>query len=362
MRLLPTRTCTPGMRLGRCIFSEEGIILLNENVELTQGLIQRLQQYGVDFVYIKDAVTDDIQIEDPLSGETRMKAITEIRTHYRAFMETTGQRKLSKSHVLGKAFGNVMKMILDDLNEKPGTMIMLMNMNVLNTYLYQHSLNVCVYTTMLGMVNGYSRDDLMTLGLGALLHDIGKTKINQALIQKPGRLTSEEFDEIKKHTEIGFRMLKDEPNMPLLSAHCAFQHHERENGSGYPRGIKGKEIHDYAKWIAVADSYDAMTTHRAHRLAMLPHQAMENLFAGVGTLYEQKKVALFRDNVAIYPLGLTVTLSSGERGVVVRINPAVPQRPVVRVLEGPDGEIFKAPYEVDLSSKLTVFVSKVDEH
>ncbi|CAG7641646.1 HD-GYP domain-containing protein [Paenibacillus allorhizosphaerae] len=361
MRLLPTRSCTPGMRLGKSIHSEEGVVLLNENVELTQGLIQRLKQYGVDFLYIKDDVTDDVKIEDPLSDETRLKALSEIRTHYRQFMEANSRSKFSKSHLLGRAFGNVMKMIVDDLSEKQGTLIMLMNMNVLNNYLYQHSLNVCIYTTMLGMVNGYSKDDIMTLGIGALLHDIGKTKINQDIIKKQGRLTAEEFAEVKKHAEIGYRLLKDEPNMPLLSAHCAFQHHEREDGSGYPRGIGGKDIHEYAKWIAVADSYDAMTTHRAHRLAMLPHQAMEVLFAGVGSLYEQKKVALFRDNVAIYPLGLTVSLSTGETGVVVGVNPTAPQRPVVRVLTGPGGERFSQPYEVDLSKHLTVFVTKVQE-
>ena len=361
MRLLPTRSCTPGMRLGKCIHNEEGIILLNENVELTQGLLNRLMQFGIDFLYIKDGATDDVKIEDPLSDETRLKALTEIRTHYRQFMEVNSRPKLSKGLVLGRAFGNVMKMIVDDLSEKQGTLIMLMNMNVLNNYLYQHSLNVCIYTTMLGMVNGYSKDEIMTLGIGALLHDIGKTKINQDIIKKQGRLTPEEFAEVKKHAEIGYRLLKDEPNMPLLSAHCAFQHHEREDGSGYPRGIKGNEIHDYAKWIAVADSYYAMTTHRPHRLAMLPHQAMEVLFAGVGTLYDQKKVALFRDNVAIYPLGLSVSLSTGETGVVVGINPTAPQRPVVRVLSGPDGEKLAQPYEVDLSTKLTVFVTKVLE-
>jgi len=94
---------------------------------------------------------------------------------------------------------------------------------------------------------------------------------------------------------------------------------------------------------------------------MLPHQAMELLFAGVGTLYEHKKVALFRDNVAIYPLGLSVELSTGERGVVVRINPAVPQRPTVRILEDVEGQRLTQPYDVDLSEKLTVFINHIDE-
>jgi len=349
------------MRLGKCIFSEEGIVLLNVGAELNEALIRRLQQFGIDYLYIADPVTEDVRISDPISDETRARAIQEVKTHFRSFMEKNSMSKVSKGQVLGRAFGNVMKMIIDDLSEnKPGTLIMLTNMNVMNNYLYQHSLNVCIYVTMLGMVNGYTRDQLMTIGMGALLHDIGLTKVPATLLNKAGRLSSEEYEEIKKHPELGFKLLKDEPNMPLLSAHCAFQHHEREDGSGYPRGVGSKDIHDYAKWIAVADSYDAMTTHRAHRTAMLPHQAMEILFAGVGTLYDQKKVALFRDNVAIYPLGVTVLLSSKEKGVVVGINPAVPQRPIIRVLEDADGQRLSQPYEVDLSEKLTLFIEQVE--
>lgn len=361
MRLLPTRSCQPGMKLAKPIFNEEGVVLLGKEVELSQNLIKRLQQLGIDYVYIHDPDTADLVISDPISDETRIRALKEIRGSFTKVLEETSTSKFTRNQQLGKTFTAIMQMLIDDLNSRENTVLMLMNMNILNNYLYSHSLNVCIYATMLGMVNGYSKNDLVTLGLGSLMHDIGKTKINLDLLKKPEKLTPEEFKELQKHTEHGFRLMKDEPNIPLLAAHCALSHHERIDGSGYPRGIKGNEIHDYAKWIAIADSYDAMTTHRAYRHAMLPHQAMEILFAGVETLYEQKKVASFRDNVAIYPLGLTVTLSTGEQGVVVGIDPASPQRPVIRVLLDPDGQKITQNYDVDLTRKLTVFVQKVNE-
>jgi HD-GYP domain-containing protein (c-di-GMP phosphodiesterase class II) len=359
VRLMPTRSCSPGMKLAKCIFNEEGLALLNEGFELTQVLITRLERLGVDFVYIQDTETSDLVVEDSISQETRVRALSELKVQYKKIMEESSKSKFSKNNFMGRAFANLIKMIMDDLDSREGTHIMLLNMNVLNNYVFNHSLNVCIYATMLGMANGYSREEIATLGMGALLHDIGKTKINQDLLKKPGPLSPEEFAEIQKHAELGFKILKDEPNMPLLAAHCAFQHHEREDGSGYPRGIKSKEIHDFAKMIAIIDSYDAMTTHRPYRLAMLPHQAMEILFSGVETKYDCKKVALFRDNVAIYPLGLSVKLSSGEKGVVVLINPAIPQRPKVRIFEDADGHKVTQPYEVDLSSQLTVFISEV---
>lgn len=360
MRLIPIRSCVPGMRLGKSIFNEEGVVLLNRHAELTQSLIGRLQHLGIDYVYIEDPLTDDIQAEDPISEETRRRALGELRTQFRSFMEQGSRPKLSRP-VLGKTFGSVMKMIIDDLSEHQETMIMLMNMNVWSQYLYQHSLNVSIYSTMLGMASGYSRDELMTLGMGALLHDFGKTQIDLALLDKPGQLTAEEFAEIKRHPELGFKLLKDEPNIPLLAAHCAFQHHERLDGSGYPRGLKGDDIHEYAKWIAIADSYDAMTSHRPYRRAMLPHQAMEALFSGVGHWYELSKVTMFRDHVALYPLGLTVKLNTGERGVVASIDSRAPQRPIVRIVETADGEKLSSPYEIDLAEKLTVFIVEVDQ-
>lgn len=361
MRLIPTASCRPGLRLGKPIYSDEGLVLLGQRVELTQHLIKRLQQLGIDYIYIEDPDTDDIEIREPISDETRLRAYNEIRATFRKVMEDSIRQKSSKSFYMGKAFVNVMSMIIDDLMANPGVITMLTNIFVTNTYLYRHSLNVAIYTTMLGIAHGYPRDDLMVLGLGALLHDIGKTQINLDILNKPGPLSEEEYNEVKKHAEYGFKLLKDEPGIPLLAAHCALQHHERLDGSGYPRGLKDKEIHDYAKWIAITDSYDAMTSHRPHRPAMLPHQAMEVLFSGVGTLYEHGKVAAFRDNVAIYPLGATVTLNTGEKGVVSRINPAIPQRPTVRVLYDADGQRVAQPYELELASRLTVMIESVGE-
>ncbi|MBT2287560.1 HD-GYP domain-containing protein [Paenibacillus albidus] len=345
------------MRLGKKIYNDEGLILLADGVELTDSLIKRLFLMDIGYVYIEDSITDDIVIPEMLQDETRNQALKIIR---KEFKQMSGASGITKGfYQLDKKFSKIMDSILGDLSTQEDPMIMLMDMHTADNYLYAHSLNVCLYTLVLGIAHGYSQEELHVIGMGALLHDIGKTQIPAKIVHKPGMLSDEEFRHMKAHTEIGYRILKDEPNIPLLAAHCALQHHERIDGSGYPRGLKGPEIHEYAKWLGVADSYDAMTSNRIYKKAMLPHQAVEALYVGSGTLYEQEHLELFRDRVIIYPMGLTVRLSNGESGVVVKIDPTTPHRPVVRVLTGPEGEKVP-PFERDLGTALSIVIVDVD--
>ncbi|GJM72514.1 hypothetical protein HMSSN036_47300 [Paenibacillus macerans] len=234
MRLIPVGSLQAGMKLGKKIYNEDGVVLLSENAELTDAIIRRLKSHGLDFVYIADPRTDDVVVNDMIEDETRRHALSEIRTQFRNW--ATPAVKGVVYPYLGKKFTGVIESILDDLSARNDAMIMMMNINSMDHYLYRHSLNVCVYTLLLGQIHGYSKDELTMLGLGAMLHDVGKTKLPLSLLNKPSRLTDEEFKQIQLHPELGFKMLKDEPGIPLISAHCAYQHHEKIDGSGYPRG------------------------------------------------------------------------------------------------------------------------------
>jgi len=361
MRLMPISNCRSGMRLARPIYNEDGVVLLAEHVELTEMMIRRLEKIGFLFLYIEDPRTDDLVIPEMISTETRIRAVGEVRKQFRRLMSQGIQRTYVGRDFFGAAFRDVVTMLIDDLSKQQHGMIMLTNLCIADHYLYQHSVNVCIYATILGMACGYSREELLTLGMGALLHDIGKTQISQELILKPGKLTNEEIEKMKLHTEYGFRILKDEPNISLTVAHCAYQHHERIDGSGYPRGLRGGDIHEYARWIGLVDSYDAMTTNRIYRSAMLPHQALESLFVDAGKLYDFKMVEILRDRLAIYPIGSEVTLNTGEKGIVVDLNASSPQRPVVRILANAEGEELSVPYEVDLSRKLSLMITSVSD-
>lgn len=359
MLLLPIRLCKPGMRLGKAIYSDDGLVLLGMHMELTEPLLRRLGQFGIQHIYIEDSRTDDVVCRDMVSLETRIRAVREVRTQFKRMMDDAFKRRSVNHLNLSREFRSVVDSILDEIASVRDSMLMLVDIQTSDLYLFQHSVNVCIYSAILGQAHGYSRDELYALCLGALLHDVGKTLLPQELLVKPGSLTPEEMEIIKTHAAIGFRLLKDEPNVPLSSAHVALQHHERIDGSGYPRGIAGDDIHEFARWVAVADSYDAMTSHRSYRQGMLPHEAMERLYAGAGSLYDQDKIETFRDKVAIYPLGMLVMLDNGAVGVVVDVNTMFPQRPVVRVLYDEEGREVE-PYEIDLSKTLTSFIKRAN--
>lgn len=199
------------MRLGKRILSEDGIVLLGEHVELTEKLIFRLGQCGINFVYIEDSLTSDLVIPELISDETRIRALEKIRTTFKDMMNAPKLRGGVTYPYIAKQFKQVLAMVMDEIGTHKDAMIMLMNIGVVDSYLFQHSLNVCIYTTLLGMAHGYKHEELMTLGLGALLHDVGKTQVPSSILFKPGGLTEQEFAEMKRHTEHGFQLLKDEP-------------------------------------------------------------------------------------------------------------------------------------------------------
>ncbi|GBF10242.1 HD-GYP domain-containing protein [Tepidibacillus sp. HK-1] len=351
MRRIPTTKCQPGVKLAKPILNDIGGVLIAKDVELTQSMIERLLQLGVDSLYIYDARTDDIEVKDVLSDKTRELALKSIKDTFQdMFKEKLVHRPLTKGN-LTLVFKPVLDHMLDDMKANQQAMLMLSSIYIKDLYLYTHSLQVAIYSISMGMAKGYNQQQLSELGLGAMLHDIGKTKVPISVLEKKEPLTEEEFALIRSHTEYGFDLLRKEPGIPLLSAHCAYQHHERINGGGYPRGLSGDDIHEYARIVAIADVYDALVSKRAYKNTILPHEALEFLYSKAGVDFDRDLLELFRKTIAIYPIGTNIILNSGELGIVVDINSKYPDRPIIRVLEDKNQGIVDSPYEIDLSKE-----------
>ncbi|UII55429.1 HD-GYP domain-containing protein [Cytobacillus spongiae] len=358
MRLVATGSVQQGEILAKAIYNEKGQVLVNEGVILKDTVLTRLISLGISYIYIQDGQTEDISYQHPISEKLRQEAIQTIET---TFQQVQSAKALSHSFVIEKAakrLTELIKAILSEIRGNEDLLTLLSDVYTYDNYIFTHSLNVTMYTLAIGMELNLKPKDLERLGLGAVLHDVGKMKIPEEILLKPGRLTEEEFTVVKTHAEEGFEILRKVQTLPLIIAHCAYQHHERLNGTGYPRGLKCNEIHEYGKIIAVADVFDAVTSNRVYRQAMLPHEGLEILYSGVGTLFEPKVVEAFRRAVAIYPIGITVKLSDGKKGVVSRQNIGLSDRPVVRIIEIGDEPV--KPFEFDLKSELSVVITDCD--
>lgn len=359
MRLWTTESLTPGVRLGKSIRNERGQILLNEGIELNEKLIQRLKELSIPFVYIQDPRTEHIKPGRSISEALRRDAVSTIEN---TFIELQKKDTLSSSFVIEKAyrrFSGLIRHIMNEIRGNEELLTLLAEVYTYDNYIFTHSMNVTLYSLAIGMELKLTQKQMETLGLGAILHDVGKMLVPVEILMKPGRLTKEEFEEIKKHSEAGFQIIRGVQTVPLLVAHCAYQHHERLDGSGYPRGLTGDDIHYFGKIIAVADVFDAVTSNRVYRSAMLPHEGLEILYSGSGVQFDMKIVEAFRRAVAVYPNGLGVTLNDGRKGIVSRQNVGCSDRPVIEILEE-NGKTITDTYELDLQSYNHIVITGCD--
>ncbi|WP_341534009.1 HD-GYP domain-containing protein [Sporosalibacterium faouarense] len=337
MRLVPVSSVREGTELAKTIFDSQGRILLSKGVELKQGLIRRIRKNGIMSVYINDEYSDN-EIEDVIKPELRIKAIKLMKDSYTRFSEMANEgitnKKLAnklKTKCL-EDIGAIIESFINELFSQKEILVKMVDIKSMDNYTYQHCVNVAVLSIIVGIEMQYNKEKLTHLATGAILHDLGKTYVPKEVLLKPGKLTSEEFEVIKNHSEKGYEYLKDNMYVSSISRVIALQHHERVDGTGYPRGISGDEINECAKIVAVADVYDALVSDRPYRQALSPNEAIEYIMGASGTHFDYKVAQAFIKMIVPYPEGTLVRLSNGDIAVVTKTNPKFSLRPKVRVV------------------------------
>ncbi len=352
MRLVSLDRCQVGIKLAKPIYNENGRVLLSQGTELTDGLIKKLKKYNISTIYIEDEASEGIEIVESIPEELRLEAVNTITDGFTTLAELRSSRPnlqgMIKSGRAIRSFQKIFRDILSCLTENQTILNLMATTKIHENYLYNHCLNVSIYACQLAIENGLPLKNIEEIGLGATLHDLGMVYLSPGIVNKPGNLSKKEFAEVKLHCELGFETLRKLHELPLTIAHCALQHHERIDGLGYPRGIKDADIHKYAKILSVVDVFDALTSPRLYRPPMLPHKALEVLFAGNGTQFDRKQIQLFKDCIAIYPQGLTVKLNDGRTGIVSKYNFQAAGRPQLRIICDQEQQKVQ-PYEIDLS-------------
>ncbi|NLP41540.1 MAG: HD-GYP domain-containing protein [Veillonellaceae bacterium] len=352
MQKMSLANLRPGMVVGRHIYGSDGRLLLNTGTVLTEAFINRLKKNGLGSIYIKNSYLDDIEIPEIIQEETRKKAVSLMQKSFDD-LKSTASIKIEQ-------FEQAAKSIVDEVITNRQALVHLTDIRTYDNYTFGHSVNVCILSTVTGLQLGYSKSKLQTLALGALLHDVGKAFVPLEILNKPSHLTDDEMAVMRKHTETGFNVLRKQiEQIPLLAAHVAFQHHEKQNGSGYPRGLDGDHIHEFAKIVSIADVYDAVTADRPYRSCMPAHDAYELVVALSDIHFDPDILTTFLGNIALYPIGSFIALNSGEIGVVTNVISKLPTRPIVKVITDTDCKLLAQPYELDLTAELTIVVDSV---
>ncbi|MHB8172518.1 MAG: HD-GYP domain-containing protein [Thermincolia bacterium] len=351
MQRIPIEMASPGMVLGKSIYSSSGNILLSAGIPLTPLYIERLRNLGVPSLYVKVGKTDNIQVNDVVSDEVRIATQKMVK---QAFADIQKTKMISMADAMG-----AVNDILDELLTHPEVMVNLTDIRTYNDYLFGHSVNVCVLTLLTGVAMEYNQIQLRELGLGALLHDLGKTQIEKAILLKDKPLTEEEYASIQQHCEIGFEFLRNQENSNPMVANVAYQHHERFDGKGYPRSLKGEEIIEFARITAVCDVYDSLTAHRIYARAYHPSRALLILTEMAGNQLDPDVVKAFLRIIAFYPLGSIVELNTGEIGMVVDNRKDYPQKPIVRLILKKNHKPVGEMVEIDLAKKEELKIIRV---
>jgi len=382
----------PGMVLGKAIISDTGTVLLNKGVKLTEFYIEKLKKLGYDTVFIEDPDTTDVIVEDDIKEQTRRRAIQHIRALFsipvqelkdvkkatineiKKSMETGRiKEKLANSKAL-KNIGAISYQIVDEVLDNK-MLSGLVSFKRYSDFTYKHCVDVTVLSVALADKFLYDKNKLVELAKGCLLHDIGRVLIDKSLYEEPRKLSKKEFEIIKTHPTLGYITLKDIADIGIIAAHVVYQHHEQQNGEGYPRGLKGdntmplprKEIRKgyimpLAEIVYAANVYDALVSPRVYRSAYTPDQAFFIMKRMAGTHINREVLKMMFEVIPAYPLGTTVIISTGKFknyiAVVSKINRDNLSRPVIRVLYN-DRKNRIEPFEIDLAANPHINISGI---
>lgn len=322
-------------------------LLSDERVVDVDSAKAFLDARGVTNISVSETSALDDQGAEDRSREVRAQARQAYDSGVTAMREFESQAKLGRVTEVG-GLQRVVGQMLDNLLKDPAAVIGLTAIKGHDDYTLNHSLNVCILALSLGSALGLDRDELRSLGLAALLYDIGKVRIPEDILSKPGPLTAEEWQIVKEHTEEGADLLKRlqlSDKMPMI---VAFEHHQRHDLMGYPAPVAGAEQHLFSKIVAVCDAYDAMTTMRPFRREIRPDKALAVLMQGRAKAYDPGVTKALVAMLGIYPMGAVVVLDDGSVAVVYRVNNDDLLHPRVKVLADSVGRWLEKPEMLDL--------------
>lgn len=300
-----------------------------------------------EFVYIDVLKTGRVSFDarSSMVGQSRPKhyeittpvekEIKSANTHYRRSygeVERILDTAYNGEKLQTEEIRRHIKECVDSIERNPSAMMWLTRIKNVDKYTAEHCLNVGILAIALGRHVGVGRKHMELLGLCGMLHDVGKMKVDQTILNKPDRLTREEFEHMKQHVIFGREILVKDDTLPNEVIGAAYNHHERQDGRGYPLGMNASTLNFYTKVVTIVDAYDAITSQRCYSKGNTSATALKILYENSGSQFDPKLVVKFIECIGIYPPGALVEMVSGEVGVVLSVEPENRLLPKVALL------------------------------
>jgi putative nucleotidyltransferase with HDIG domain len=354
----------PGMVTAKDVLTQKGQKIFDAGTELTPQQIIKLTFYQVTSVFVEGEETDEERAkrEKPVDKDSNQAYSLKVRSssEFQAF-QIDHSRVISIIKESFDAFVNdgtpldsekLLKSVAELYNTCHTSLElfdMLNNMRSSNDSVYNHSLNVSLICRRFARWLKYDVNRQNTLTLCGLYHDIGKLKIPDEILNKPGRYTDEEFALVKRHPEFGYELLKDLPFDDCIKK-AALSHHERCDGTGYPKGIREADTDDAAMIVAIADVYDAMTAARSYRAPLCPFEVIANFEHEGLQKYKPQFILTFLSHVASTYRNNRILLSNGKSGRIVMLNDKYLSRPIVQLNDGSCIDLSTQPSELHIKA------------
>lgn len=365
MRLVPVECLKNNSVLAKNIYNYDGKILIKSGIALTDSLINKLRSLHISSAYIIDEYSL-YEVEDIIKPELICKSIHTIKEVFSDIERVCiryDNNKLTISEIDDKqleyfnSINQIAQNIINSIANNNNVIFSLVDLKNMDIYTYSHSLNVAIISLTLGIALNMNEQDLTSLCIGALVHDIGKAFIPKSILLKPGKLTKKEFETVKKHSELGYEFLRDNPYFNISSKKIVLEHHEHYDGNGYPYKKSGKDISRFARIVCIADVYDALTSNRAYKRALIPTDSLEYLMSNSGTLFDPELLTIFCRIAIPFPHGTIVDLSNGDMAQVEKTLPNYPLRPIVKIIKSNEkGNIGKT---LDLINNPSIVIANM---
>lgn len=340
-KLVRTRQAVPGMKMAQTVVDSSGRLLVEQGAILDEYIISSLLKLGIMEFYIGEAVADEPGNDEPVKVSAQAQQKIEklsVEDSPKVRISESVKKRVDEgiqflfSNTASDDFTSASASVTNDLmkaiTENDAVAVDIDMLKVSDEYTFKHSVDVATMGMIIAKRYGLDEKQIYEIGISGLLHDVGKSRIPLEVLNKPGKLTDEEFGLMKKHALFGYEILKDKKELSDQVRLGVLQHHEKINGKGYPMGVDAKKLSLYARILAVADIYDALVTERPYKKGFPKSTAIEMIMSMTSEL-DINVMKSFLHSVILYPMGSFVTLSNGEVCKVVANNPANILRPTV---------------------------------